>query len=319
MDFVEESENKPKKVHTLWVEKYRPALLDGYLGNETLKTAVSQMIEKRDIPHLLFHGPAGTGKTTLAKLLVANIPCDYLYVNASAENGIDTVREKLKNFAMGAGFKPLKVIILDEADFLSTNAQAGLRNFMEAYSLHTRFIITCNYPEKVIPALVSRCQTYEVKPISKKEVAQKLVSILQAEKVQFTVEDLGFIVNTYYPDIRKVIQFAQQSNVNGVIKICKENALEADVYVKIVEILKNPSKPGAFQELRQIVADIDPTSLEQIYKYLFDKVDTYAKGKEALVILELGEAVNYSALVIPKVRDITFMASMQKIMKHLGK
>jgi replication factor C small subunit len=318
MDFIVEETTTPKKVNSLWVEKYRPSALDGYIGNETIKEKVVQMIENKDIPHLLFFGPAGTGKTTLAKMLVGNIPCDYIYINASTDNGIDNVRDNLKQFAMGAGFKALKVVILDEADFLSQNAQAGLRNMMEAYSAHTRFILTCNYVEKMLPAIASRCQQYEIKPISKKEVALKLVSILKEEKVEFSQEDIVFCVNTYYPDIRKVINFAQQSNINGKLKISKENAVETDALNKIVELLNTP-KGSAFQDIRQIIVDIDPNALETVYRYLFDKVDTYAKGKEAMVIIELADAINASALVIPKVRDITFLACIQKILNHLKK
>jgi replication factor C small subunit len=280
--------------------------------------SVKLMLEKKDINHLLFWGKAGTGKTTLAKLLVKNIPCDYLYINASSENSIDLVRERLKSFSAGAGFHPLKIVILDEADYLSHNAQAGLRNMLEAYSAHTRFILTCNYAEKMSDPLVSRCQAYEIKPISKKDVAVKLATILQTEKVEFTQEDIVFIINTYYPDIRKVINFAQQSNIDGKLKICKTNAIETDFMNKLVSLLSEPTKPGVFNEIRQLVADIDPNSMDEIYQELFNKVNVYAKsGKEGLVIIELAESLYQSKSVIPKVRDITFLACIYKMLKHL--
>jgi DNA polymerase III delta prime subunit len=317
MEFVVEETVEPKKVNSLWVEKDRPQKLDDYIGNESVKEAVKLMLSKKDIPHLLLFGPAGTGKTTLAKMLVSNIPCDYLYINASAERGIDTVRDDLRNFSMGVGFKPLKIVILDEADYFTRDGQAALRNMMESYSSHTRFILTCNYFEKMTPAIVSRCQCYEIKPLVKKDVALKLLSILQAEKVNFTQEDIVFCVNTYYPDIRKVINFAQQSNYNGTLKIVKENAFDIDVLGKLVDLLKNPAKPGVFNEIRQIVVDIDPDTLEQVYRYLIDKVDTYAKGKEALVIVELAESLIQSQQVITPVRDIPFLACCYKLLKHL--
>jgi replication factor C small subunit len=317
MEFVVEDIIKPKKENSLWVEKYRPKGLDDYIGNDTVKTSVQQMIDRKDIPHLLLFGPAGTGKTTLAKMLVNNIPCDYIYLNASAENGIDLIRDKLKYFSMGAGFKPLKVVILDEVDGFSRDAQGALRNMMESYSSYTRFIMTCNHVAKMNPAIVSRCQSFEIKPISKKEVALKLVNILQAEKVNFTTEDVGFCVNTYYPDIRKVINFAQQSNFSGTLKISKENAIEVDMLNKLVDLLKNPSKPGVFNEIRQIVVDVDPNTLETLYRYLMDKVETYAKGKEAIIIIELSESLIQSQGVIPAVRDIPFLACMYKLLKHL--
>jgi DNA polymerase III delta prime subunit len=188
---------------------------------------------------------------------------------------------------------------------------------MEASSLHTRFIITCNYAEKIIPAIVSRCHTFEIKPLSKKEVAVKLATILSTEKVSYTQEDIVFCVNTYYPDIRKVINFAQQSNVDGTIKISKQNAIESDTLNKLVDLLKTPSKPGTFNEIRQIAADIDPNSIETVYRYLFDKIDVFAKGKELVVIVELGDAVNSSVHVIPRARDITFASCMGKIIQHL--
>lgn len=317
MEFIVEDIVQPKNTHSLWVEKYRPQGLTDYIGNDAVKDSIKQMIDKKDIPHLLFFGPAGTGKTTLAKMLVASVPCDYLYLNASAENGIDLVRDKLKMFSMGAGFKPLKIVILDEVDGFSRDGQGALRNMMESYSAHTRFILTCNHMAKMNPAIVSRCQSFEIKPISKKEVALRLVHILQSEKVNFTTEDVGFCVNTYYPDIRKVINFAQQSNVNGTLKISKENAVETDMLNKLVDLLKNPSKPGVFNEIRQIVADIDPNTLETVYRFLIDKVELYAKGKEAIIIIELSESLIQSQGVIPAVRDIPLLSCMYKLLKHL--
>ena len=211
MSFSFEEAPKSKVVNSLWVEKYRPDKLEGYIGNDQLKQTVASFIVRNDTPHLLFYGTAGTGKTTLAKLITKNIECDVLYINASDENSVDTVRSKIKGFASTTGFTSLKVIILDEADFLTQEAQAALRNLMETFSLTTRFILTCNYQEKIIPALISRCQTYQINPISKKEVAIHLKSVLETESVKFSMDDLGYIVNTYYPDIRKILNFAQQS------------------------------------------------------------------------------------------------------------
>ena len=144
--------------NSLWVEKSRPQNLDTYIGNDFIKDKVSIYLESGDVPHLLLHGQAGTGKTTLAKLIVNNIDCDFLYVNASDENSVDAVRDKIKNFASTAGFRPFKIIILDEADFLTPNAQAALRNIMETFSKHCRFILTCNYVERIIDQIQSRCQ-----------------------------------------------------------------------------------------------------------------------------------------------------------------
>ena len=327
MDYIVVEENKvPKKDHSLWVEKYRPATMDDYIGNENVKEKVAQFIKNNDIPHILLFGPAGTGKTSLAKLLTKNVKCDVMYINASDQNSVEDVRVQMKNYASSAGFNPLKVIILDEADRLTGDAQGVLRNMLETYSAHTRFILTCNFVEKMIAPISSRMQSFEIKPISKKDVALRLVEILQNEKVSFTQEDIIFIVSTYYPDIRKVINFAQQSTVetkdeNGnsslKIKISKENAVEVDMLNKLVNLLKTPTKAGVFNEIRQLTTEFDVNSLETVLHYLFDKVDDYANGKEALIIYELGELSWQMELVIPKVRDISFLACMYKILKHL--
>jgi len=325
MDFVEES-RKPKKDHSLWVERYRPQTMDKYIGNDAVKETFAQFIKKGDVPHILLFGPAGTGKTSLAKLLTKNINCDVMYINASDQNSVDDVRVKMKNYACSVGFKPLKVIILDEADRLSPEAQGALRNMTETYSAHTRFILTCNYIEKIISPLSSRMQTFEIRPISKKDVAIRLVEILQNEGVSFTQDDIVFIVNTYYPDIRKIINFAQQSSIEVTdssgktslqIKISKENAVESDMLNKLVDLLKNPQKPGVFDEIRQLTTEFDVNSLETVVYHLFSKVDEYAKGKEALIIYELGELNWQMQLVIPKVRDISFLSCMYKVLKHL--
>ena len=326
MDFVVEEKRALKKDHSLWVERYRPSTMDEYIGNESVKEKFSQFIQKGDFQHILLFGPAGTGKTSLAKILTNNVRCDSIYINASDQNGVEDVRVKMKNYASSAGFNPLKVIILDEADRLTADAQGILRNMLETYSAHTRFILTCNYVEKMIAPISSRVQSFEIKPVSKKDVALRLVEILQNEKVSFTQEDIIFIVNTYYPDIRKVINFAQQSTIESKdetgntffkISISKENAIEIDMLNKLVELLKTPNKAGVFNEIRQITTEFDASSLETVYRYLFDKVEEYAKGKEALIIYELADSMYQAELVIPKVRDITFLACMYKILKHL--
>ena len=289
MDIVIEENKVPKSNHSLWVEKYRPSTMEKFIGSDSVKETFSQFIKKNDIPHILLFGPAGTGKTSLAKLLTKGINCDAMYINASDCRGIDDVRIKMKNYACSAGFKPLKVIILDEADKLTPDAQGALRNMLETYSAYTRFILTCNYVEKIISPISSRMQSFEIKPVSKKEVAIRLSEILREENVSFAMEDIVFIVGTYYPDIRKTINFAQQSNIDGKIKISKQNAIEVDMLNKLVELLKTPTKPGVFDEIRKMVMEFDADSLETVYRYLFDRVEDYARGKEALIIFELAD------------------------------
>ena len=162
------------KDHGLLVEKHRPDTLEGYVGNEHIKKSIAQYLAQNDIQNLIFYGPSGTGKTTLAKIIVKNLDCEYLYINASDERGIETIRDKVSGFASSASFKPLKVVILDEADFLTIQAQASLRNVIETFSRNTRFILTCNYVERIIDPLQSRCQTLKVIPPSKTDVAKHI-------------------------------------------------------------------------------------------------------------------------------------------------
>ena len=182
------------KKHTLFTEKYRPDTLEGYIGNDDFKTSLQQWISTNDVPHLLLCGGAGTGKTTAAKLIVNNINCDYVYINCSDENGIDTIRDKVKSFASAATFKPQKVVIMDEADFLTINAQAALRNVIETFSLTTRFIFTCNYVERIIDPIQSRTVVFELTPPSMKEVAMKCLQILDKEGIKYQRSDVGNIV-----------------------------------------------------------------------------------------------------------------------------
>ena len=316
MSFIFEEEQKTSDTHTLLVEKYRPTKLENYIGNEQLKETVKSYINKKDIPHLLLYGSAGTGKTTLAKLITKNIPCDVLYINASDETGVDTVRTKIKGFASTTGFNPLKVVILDEADFQSTESQAALRNLMETFSLTTRFILTCNYQEKIIPALISRCQTYQINPISKKEVAVHLKNILDKEKVEHTNEDLGYIVNTYYPDIRKILNFSQQSILDGKIKISTYNAVGTDTQNKIIDLLTTSTNTLiTFNEIRQLIADGDVKVFDEYYSLLYNKVSEYSKGKDVVVIMSIAEYLHQSSLVVDK--EITFMACIASILKSI--
>ena len=212
--------------HGLWVEKYRPQDLSTYVGNEALKTKVERFLDDGNVPHLLLYGRAGGGKTTLAKIIVNHVDCDYLYINASDERNIDLVRDKLKTFASSVGFKPMKVVILDEADYLNVNsAQPALRNLMETFSAHCRFILTCNYVEKIIDPIQSRCQTYKIVPPSKKEVAVHSKIILEKENISFDLDDLALVVTAGYPDMRKVINELQRMSIDGKLSVDKDGMI----------------------------------------------------------------------------------------------
>jgi len=308
--------NEEKKDNTLWVEKYRPSKLEDYVGNEHLKNKVEGYLETGDVPHLLLYGKAGTGKTTLAKLIVNSIECDYMVINASDENNVDTVRNKVKNFASSMGFKPMKMIILDEFDYMTPNAQAILRNLMETFSKHCRFILTCNYVEKIIDPIQSRCQTFQIIPPTKKDVAIQINKILKAENIEFDVKDLVPIIDTAYPDIRKVINTCQMNCSKGVLKVDVQNLLENDYKIKVVDILKsNDDKRNKYMKVRQTIIDSRVMDFTDLFTLLYDKVDEYAGDNTANIILLLGDGVTKSAQAIDK--EIIAAATLIQIINAL--
>jgi replication factor C small subunit len=311
MGFFED--NTTKKVNnSLWVEKYRPQKLNEYVGNDHLKEKVSDYLSTGDIPHLLFFGKAGTGKTTLAKLIVNSIDCDHIIINASDENNVDTVRNKVKGFASTVGFKDLKVIILDEFDYMTPNAQAILRNLIETFSKHCRFILTCNYVEKVISPIRSRTQEFQIVPPTKKDVAVQISQILGKQQVSFQPKDLVPIIDSSYPDIRKIINTCQLNSSKGELKIDTTSVIDSDVKSKVVEILKgSDAKPNKWKNIRQAVADSRVQDFTELYSYLYEKVDEYGSGNTSNIILILSESQHKDALVVDK--EITFMSCIIQI------
>ena len=297
--------------HSLWVEKYRPNKLDNYIGNDHLKSKVSVYLESGDIPHLLLFGKAGTGKTTLAKLLVNNIDCDYLYINASDENSVDVVREKVKNFASTLGFKDMKVIILDECDYITPNAQAALRNLMETFSKNCRFILTCNYVERIIDPIQSRCQSFQIVPPDRKQVAQHLANILNNENIEYDIKDIATIVNSGYPDIRRVINGAQRQVVNSELVIDENTMVQNDYKLQVLDILKTQDKKNSFQNIRQLLADSKVSDFSDLFRLLFDTVDDWGKGHIAECILILSKYQQSDAVVVDK--EINVMAMFVEI------
>ena len=303
------------KTNTLWVEKYRPQTLDEFVGNQQLKDKVSIYLQKNDIPHLLFYGKAGTGKTTLSKLIRNKLKCDYLYINASDENSVDVVRQKIKSFASSMGFADIKIIILDEFDYMTQNAQAALRNLMETFSRTTRFILTCNYRERIIQPLQSRCQIFEITPPSKGEVAKRIDEILRAEQIEYIKEDLVLTINSSYPDIRRIINELQRQSINNKLIIDKQSIIQNDYKLQILDIIETQSKKDAFQNIRQLLANNQVRDFSDAYRLMYDNLDIFAKGHIAACILILAKYELNDVQVIDK--EINFMACIIELLEEI--
>ena len=299
--------------HSLFVEKYRPQSVDSYVGNQEFKDIVSLYIAENDIQNLLLYGPAGTGKTSAAKLIVNKIECDYIYINASDERGIDTIREKVVGFASTMSFKPLKVVILDEADYLTIQSQAALRNVMEQYSRNTRFILTCNYVEKIIDPIQSRCQVVNIIPPSKKDIALHLVSILEEEKIEYEKESLKDVVNTYYPDLRKMLNTIQMFSKKGKLDLTKSTVVSSAYHKQIIDNLKSKRN---WRELRQIIADSGVKDFEELFKKLYDQSSEYAPGKEHEIVILINEYSYKANFRIDK--EINAMALLSEIINVIN-
>ena len=297
------------KQHTLWIEKYRSQTLQQYIGNDAIKARIADCIAKNDIPHLIFAGSAGTGKTTLAKLIVKNIQCDYLYINASDENGIDTIRDKVKGFASTASFQPIKVVILDEADFLTQPAQAALRNLIEEYSAYTRFILTCNYVERLIEPLQSRCELHMLKPPSKGAVAKHIcTNILDVESVTYDVQDVVKVINEFYPDIRSVIKVLQSNVRDSKLTV---TTLDDNWTKQLIQILIKRDK-NAWYQVRQLVADAQVDDFQTAYRYMFDHMTEFSYGNDAQLSVILDDFIWRSSVVPDK--EINFAACIAKVL-----
>jgi replication factor C small subunit len=300
------------KDHGILNEKYRPLSLDKFVGNENLKKTIQQFLDQNDIINLLLYGGAGTGKSTLAKLIVHNLDCDSLLINASDERGIETIRDKVQGFASMASFKPLKVVILDEADFLTIQAQASLRNIIETFSRTTRFIMTCNFVERIIDPLQSRCQVLKIVPPSKKDVAIHLVDILDKESITYNLEDLKVIINQYYPDLRKCINTIQLNSKTGELLLDKTLIVSSNYINDIINELTKP-KPQ-FKILRQIIANTNQDSFEDLYRSLFDRASEYLLGNEGTVAILVNEHQYKDNFRIDK--EINIMSLLQNLINN---
>ena len=289
----------------LWVEKYRPKTVDGYVfRDEHQKSQVKQWIKEGTIPHLLFSGNAGIGKTTLAKILFNELEIndlDILEINASRTNSVEDVRDKIVNFVQMIPFGPFKVVLLDEADYLSPNAQAALRGVMEEYHTTSRFILTCNYPNRIIPALHSRCQGFHIERIDQTEFTARVAQILIDEGITPDLDVLDTYVKATYPDLRKCINMVQMNSVDGkLVEPQKSDTGDADYKLEMVELFKK----GEISKARKLVcSQARPDEIEDIYKWLYDNIDLFgdeAKQESAILIIKQG-LVDHTLVADPEI------------------
>jgi DNA polymerase III delta prime subunit len=302
------------KEHTIFVEKYRPKTLDNYICDDQIREKIQEFITNQDIPHLGFFGLQGSGKSTLAKILVNNIDCDFIYLNATENRGMDDIKEKVGSFASTRSFKPLKIVILDESTHILQASQVLLLNMIETYSLTTRFILTGNYPERLIPPLRSRLQEFKLTPPSKKVVAKHVYEILNKEEVEFVLEDLASVVHSSYPDFRKIINDCQKYIIDNKLSLPKSLSKNDDVKSLILKELKTPTSK-TFNNIRQIIADNDVSSFEDVFKHLYECTNEYAVGCEGLIAIIINDCLYQSNFRVDL--EINFMSGISKIIETI--
>ena len=293
-------------IKTLWTEKYRPATLEGYVfKDDAQRRQVRHWVETKHLPHLLFSGRPGVGKTTLAKILINELnieACDVLEINASRENSVNTVRDKIVNCCQTMPWGDMKIVLLDEADYISPEGQAALRGVMETYADSVRFILTCNYPNKVIPALHSRCQGFHIDTIDQVEFTARVANVLIEESIEFELDTLDNFVRSTYPDLRKCLNLLQMNSMEGKLTTPeKANSDTSDYKLDMVEMFKS----GRVKEARKlIIGQAQPEEYEDIYRWLYENIDVWSKDEEkqdsALLIIRKG-LVNHSFIADPEI------------------
>jgi DNA polymerase III delta prime subunit len=298
----------------LWVEKYRPKTVDGYVfRDDHQRKQINTWIKDKSIPHLLLSGAAGIGKTTLAKILINEIGIedyDVLEINASRTNSVEDVRDKITNFVQMIPFGPFKVVLLDEADYLSPNAQAALRGVMEEYHATSRFILTCNYPNRIIPAIHSRCQGFHVERTDQTEFTARVATILVEENVEFDLDTLDMYVKVAYPDLRKCIQLVQQNSTEGNLEAPNNgDAGEAEWKFDMVALFK----AGKINEARKLLCGkLRAEEMVEVYTWLYNNIEVFGEEeKQGKAILIIKDGLKDNTLVIDA--EINLAATLVKL------
>jgi len=284
----------------LWTEKYRPKTIDGYVFTDVnAREQIGSYIKDNTIPHLLFYGSAGTGKTTLAKILVNTLDLDsfdFLQVNASRDNGVDFLKTKIEGFVSTLPFGEFKIVLLDEADYLSHSAQAVMRGLMETYASQARFILTCNLIHKIIPPLRSRCQEFHIAKPDMTEFTARAATVLVSENIEFDLEVLDSYVKATYPDLRKCINLLQGNSTSGVLSTVKTTVGTQDYKLGVVELFKQRK----FKQARELLcANFRSEELEEIYRWCYDNLNIWSDSDEGQdqAILIIKRAIVHQSLV----------------------
>ena len=302
----------------LWTEKYRPNDIDGYVfRDEEQKAQVKTWIDEGAIPHLLFSGAPGVGKTTLAKILIKQLEIhdfDVLEINASRENSIDTIRDKITGFVQTMPFGEFKVVLLDEADYISPNGQAALRGVMETYHASARFILTCNYPNRVIPALHSRCQGFHIEKVDRTEFTARVATVLVAENIEIDIETLDTYVRSTYPDLRKCLNLCQMNSTNGRLANVKgDEGNTSDWRVDAINLFK----AGKIVEARKLMcATVRPEEMEDVFRWMYDNLELFAttqEGQDSAIMAIRTGLVNHSFVADPEINLSATMVELSQI------